>query len=181
MLTFAISLPSSVVSSLCASPFLDFLTISSDTPSIYESHPFLLAFSHSPVTALQHRLTPRRSRLWSPAFYWGRSLYITQLNLPDHARFVSNVTSLGCPSSSLRKRVAITVKASVQSNPRPSAMPSFKSLGSKMLGGIKKRNTDIETDNDSGGNDSAVDLQSGSPEAVAARSVVRDSMMWIYS
>lgn len=64
-------------------------------------------------------------------------------------------------------------------------MPSFKSLSSKMLGGIKKSRPDASTtpggdDNESGrsgrsgGSDSAVDLRGGdSPEAVASRSVVR--------
>lgn len=61
-------------------------------------------------------------------------------------------------------------------------MPSFKSLSSKMLGGIKKSRPDAPTTGGSrdeeesgrsGGSDSAVDLPGGdSPEAVASRSVV---------
>lgn len=43
-----------------------------------------------------------------------------------------------------------------------------------MLGSIKKR-TDSSADTASAGSDSAVDLQGDSPEAVAARSVVRDT------
>lgn len=56
-------------------------------------------------------------------------------------------------------------------------MPSFKSLGNKMLGGvgIKKRGSAAEPDRESrrsAGSDSAVDLQGDSPEALAARAVV---------
>ncbi|KAJ4417180.1 hypothetical protein N0V82_006302 [Gnomoniopsis sp. IMI 355080] len=54
-------------------------------------------------------------------------------------------------------------------------MPSFKSLSNKMLGGIKKRGTggsDLDGESRrSGDSDSAVDLQSDTPEAVAARAV----------
>lgn len=55
-------------------------------------------------------------------------------------------------------------------------MPSFKSLSNKMLGGIKKKGTagtDVDGESRrSAGSDSAVDLQSDTPEAVAARAVV---------
>lgn len=58
----------------------------------------------------------------------------------------------------------------------PETMPSFKSLSSKVLGGIKKRGTggtDLDGESGrSGGSDSAVDLQGDTPEAVAARAVV---------
>lgn len=53
-------------------------------------------------------------------------------------------------------------------------MKSMKGLSNKMLGSIKKR-TESSADTASAGSDSAVDLQGDSPEAVAARSVVRDT------
>lgn len=58
-------------------------------------------------------------------------------------------------------------------------MPSFKSLSSKMLGGIKRKGggggVDATADNDSGrsGGSDSIDLQNGSPEAIASKSVVR--------
>lgn len=53
-------------------------------------------------------------------------------------------------------------------------MKSMKGLSNKMLGSIKKR-TDSSGDTASAGSDSAVDLQGDSPEAVGARSVVRQT------
>ncbi|CAN8100068.1 unnamed protein product [Discula destructiva] len=55
-------------------------------------------------------------------------------------------------------------------------MPSFKSLSSKVLGGIKKRGTGSGAEPDgesgrSGGSDSAVDLPGDTPEALAAKAV----------
>lgn len=60
-------------------------------------------------------------------------------------------------------------------------MPSFKTLGNKVLSNIKKRGNNNNNNNGeqldgasgrSGGSDSAVDLRGDSPEAVAARAVV---------
>lgn len=53
-------------------------------------------------------------------------------------------------------------------------MKSMKGLSNKMLGSIKKR-SDSSAETASAGSDSAGDLQGDSPEAVGARSVVRDT------
>lgn len=58
----------------------------------------------------------------------------------------------------------------------PPKMKSMKGLSNKMLGSIKKRGGDSSAETASAaGSDSAVDLQGDSPEAVGARSVVRNN------
>lgn len=92
---------------------------------------------------------------------------------------------IASPRSPIHLIIAKSTDSSKYTRRYPTAttakMPSFKSLSSKMLGGIKRKGggggggADATADNDSGrsGGSDSIDLQNGSPEAIASRSVVR--------